>query len=143
MNAVGIDLVYIPGFAVQLQQPGSSFLEVFSAAERRVAQARRGGAHAENRWAEHLAGRWAAKEAFVKAWSQALFGKPPVLNEEDMVWAQVEVRADRFGRVGYLFAPSLERLVTASIGNFTTALSISHDQDYATAICNLYVGASN
>ncbi|WP_315187850.1 4'-phosphopantetheinyl transferase superfamily protein, partial [Corynebacterium durum] len=58
--AIGIDLVHIPSFAEQLRQPGSRFHRVFSAFERR---------HANQKLDpdQHLAGRWAAKEAFVKA----------------------------------------------------------------------------
>lgn len=132
MITIGTDLVHIPAFAEQLAHPGSSFIEVFSAGERRLASTRVG-----NRQAEHLAGRWAAKESFIKAWSQALYGRPPVIPEEDVQWALIEVRADRWGRVTLSIAPSLAEQVRESIGDFTTALSISHDGDYATATCVL------
>ena len=75
--AVGVDLVHIPGFSEQLARPGSTFEQVFSPLERRHAQQRRdavgsdGAASASlaGSRTEHLAGRWAAKEAFIKAWS--------------------------------------------------------------------------
>lgn len=132
MITIGTDLVHIPEFAEQLIQPGSTFMDVFGAGERRLASTRPGTRHAE-----HLAGRWAAKEAFVKAWSQAIYGQPPVIPEEFFDWAQVEVRADRWGRVALSIAPTLDKVVRESIGDYTTALSISHDGDYATAVCVL------
>ena len=132
MISIGTDLVHIPAFAEQLAQPGSSFMDVFGAGERRLASTRAG-----NRNAEHLAGRWAAKEAFIKAWSQAIYGQPPVIAEEDVQWALIEVRADRWGRVALDIAPSLDTQVRESIGDYTTSLSISHDGDYATAVCVL------
>lgn len=134
MIAIGTDLVHIPAFAEQLAQPGSSFMDVFSAGERRLASTRTGDRHAE-----HLAGRWAAKEAFIKAWSQAIYGRPPVIPEEQVQWAQIEVRADRWGRVALDIAPDLAARVHDSIGQFSTALSISHDGDYATAVCVLHL----
>lgn len=132
MISIGTDLVHIPAFAEQLAQPGSSFMDVFGAGERRLASTRAG-----NRNAEHLAGRWAAKEAFIKAWSQAIYGQPPVIPEEDVQWSLIEVRADRWGRVALDVAPALDAQVRGSIGDYTTSLSISHDGDYATAVCVL------
>ena len=105
-------------------------MDVFGPGERRLASTRLG-----SRNAEHLAGRWAAKEAFIKAWSQAIYGLPPVIAEEDVQWALIEVRADRWGRVALHVAPALDAQVRESIGDYTTALSISHDGDYATAVC--------
>ena len=135
MIAIGTDLVHIPAFAEQLAQPGSSFMDVFSAGERRLASTRTGP-----RNAEHLAGRWAAKEAFIKAWSQAIYGQPPVIPEEQVQWALIEVRADRWGRVALDIAPALAEQVRGSVGEFSTSLSISHDGDYATAVCVLTCG---
>ena len=69
---VGTDLVHIPGFSAQLEQPGTVFAQrAFTARELREAQRR------AQEWgttpAQHLAARWAAKESFIKAWSQATF----------------------------------------------------------------------
>ena len=132
--SVGTDLVHIPSFAQQLELPGTRFAQVFSASELRVAQAR--GLSGAAR-AQHLAGRWAAKEAFIKAWSQALYGRPPVLAEEAVDWAEIEVRPDAWGRVALELRGEIARLARESLGDFSTALSISHDGDYATAIVYL------
>lgn len=107
-------------------------MAVFGAGERRLAAGREG-----MRKVEHLAGRWAAKESFIKSWSQAIYGQPPVIAEEAVVWSEIEVRADRWGRVALELAPDLAATVRESIGDFSTQISISHDGDYATAVCML------
>ena len=133
--AIGVDLVHIPGFAEQLARPGSTFAQVFGAHELRVAAER------SARRAEHLAGRWAAKEAFVKAWAQARYGQPPLLSEAEFNWAELQVRADVWGRVAYELSPALHRRVVESLGPVKAHLSISHDADYATATCMLLTAA--
>ena len=72
---VGIDLVSIPDFAEQVDQPGTVFAETFTPGERRDAADKSSSA------ARHLAARWAAKEAVIKAWSGSRFAKRPVLPE--------------------------------------------------------------
>lgn len=131
MFSVGTDLVHIPGFAEQLARPGTRFTGVFSAAELRLATQRFGSGTA--RQAEHLAGRWAAKEAFIKAWSEALYGRPPVIAPEAVDFSEIEVRADAWGRVGIELRGAVNDAVDESLGQWTASLSISHDGDYATA----------
>ncbi|APT92028.1 4'-phosphopantetheinyl transferase [Corynebacterium phocae] len=130
--AVGVDLVHIPGFAAQLEVPGSRFEAVFSALELRVAAGK------GTRRAEHLAGRWAAKEAFIKAWSQALYGAPPVVGPDAVDFSQLEIRPDAWGRVAVVPTGDLARAVADSVGALSTSLSISHDGDYATATVILF-----
>src|SRR6185437_7702290 len=72
---VGIDLVSIPDFAAQVDQPGTVFAETFTPGERRDAADKSSSA------ARHLAARWAAKEAVIKAWSGSRFSKRPMLPE--------------------------------------------------------------
>ncbi len=72
---VGIDLVSIPDFAEQVDQPGTVFAETFtpgSGATLRTRVRRRRGT---------CAARWAAKEAVIKAWSGSRFSKRPMLPE--------------------------------------------------------------
>ena len=125
MLAVGTDLVCVSEFAAQLEVPGTHFEGVFSPLELRVAASK-------PRRAEHLAGRWAAKEAFIKAWSQSLYGRPPVLAEVN--WAEIEVQPDAWGRV----AIALHGDVARAAGTPRCSLSISHDGDYATATVILF-----
>ncbi|KKO79494.1 4'-phosphopantetheinyl transferase [Corynebacterium striatum] len=133
--AVGTDLVCISEFAQQLSVPGTRFESVFSATELRVATRKGDSA----RRAEHLAGRWAAKEAFIKAWSQALYGLPPVVAENDVDWQEIEVQPDAWGRVALVLHGHIKESVAASLGDMRTSLSISHDGDYATATVLLTV----
>ncbi|MDO5032932.1 holo-ACP synthase [Corynebacterium sp.] len=131
--SVGTDLVHIPAFAAQLEVPGTRFARVFSAAELRVAASK--GA----RRAEHLAGRWALKEAFLKAWAQARYGSPPVLAEEDLDWSEIEVRPDAWGRVAVSARGEVARLMGESLGRWDVGASLSHDGEYATATVILTV----
>jgi holo-[acyl-carrier protein] synthase len=79
--------------------------------------------------AESLAGKWAAKEALVKAWSQMLVGRPPTFTEESFEMKNIEVVKDFWGR------PSirLNNLDLVELQNCTIRLSISHDHQYAIA----------
>lgn len=131
MHHIGVDIVHIPGFREQLERPGSRFEDVFTVRELRVAAQRPDRA-------THLAGRWAAKEAFIKAWSQALYGRPPVLSPDLVDFREIEIHPDRWGRVAVETQGAVESAVATSLGPVATSLSISHDGDYATATCLLY-----
>ena len=90
IRAVGLDLVGVESFAEQLGSVGSAFAErTFTVGELRAAGGHSGAA-------QHLAGRYAAKEAFVKAFSGARPGRAPAI--PDMDWRQVEVVPDAWGR---------------------------------------------
>lgn len=121
---VGVDLVHVPSFADQLELPGSRFAGVFTPGERRDARDRdpslRGGP------ARHLAARWAAKEAVVKAWSDSLHGSPPVTGDD--VWHLVEVVTDAWGRPRIRLHGEVAGLLRGDLH-----VSLSHDGDYATA----------
>ncbi|AWE42127.1 holo-ACP synthase [Actinobaculum sp. 313] len=127
----GVDVVDIASFAAQLAEPGTRFEKVFTARERRAAHeraARRGGS--EGAVAEHLAARWAAKEAFVKAWSAALYGSAPPLPET--VWSQIEVVGDQWDRPGLRLYGAVEEKF-AALGETRLHLSLSHDGPVAVA----------
>ena len=73
---VGVDVVDVAAFREQLADAASRFATgVFTIGERQAAASRASGDAAR-----HLAARFAAKEAFVKAWSTARFGRPPGAN---------------------------------------------------------------
>ena len=75
----------------------------------------------------HLAARFAATEAFIKAWSSSRWGSPPLLRSVDM--REIEVIQDPWGR------PSL-RLhgdVARAAGRLDAHLSLSHDGGVAVA----------
>jgi holo-[acyl-carrier protein] synthase len=123
---VGVDLVHVPSFAGQLDQPGSEFAEVFTPGERRDANGRATDA------SRHLAVRWAAKEAVVKAWSASLYGTPPVMDDEAL--RLIEVASDAWGRPRI----RLHGEVAKHLEGCTVEISLSHDGDYATAYAVLH-----
>ncbi len=122
MIGVGVDLVHVPSFAEQLAQPGSRFEQLFTPGERGDAS------DGQSDRARHLAARWAAKEAVVKAWSASLHGSPPVVDETKAL-AAIEVVKDLWGRPRIaLHAP-----VSAHLDAERLHVSLSHDGDYAIA----------
>ena len=123
---VGVDLVHVPSLAAQLDQPGSTFAEVFTPGERRDANGRPTAA------SRHLAARWAAKEAVVKAWSAALHGSAPVMGDEAL--GLIEVVTDAWGRPRI----RLHGEVAKHLDGCTVEISLSHDGDYATAYAVLH-----
>lgn len=127
---LGTDLVAISAFAAQLAAPGTNFLAAFSGAERR-AVARR--ARISGNEAEHFAARWAAKEAFVKAWSAALYGQDNPIREENLRWSEIEVTADSFARPSLRLTGAVAAAVEAGLGPVRLHVSMSHDADFATA----------
>lgn len=132
---IGVDLVYIPSFEEQLNMPGSQFAQaVFTPAELLVARRRGavGGA-----LARHLAGRWAAKEAFIKAWSQTLFGSQPPIARDQLDWREIEVQPDAYGRVSISLNGAVSRHFHDQEWQLGPSLSISHDGDYAIAVVRL------
>jgi holo-[acyl-carrier protein] synthase len=123
---VGIDTVHVPAFAEQLEDAASGFVDAtFTAAEQRAA-----GADPARR-PERLAARFAAKEAFVKAWSAACAGRLPALAHVDL--REIEVADDGYGRprlrLHGAVAAELERL-----GAPAAHLSFSHDGPSACAV---------
>lgn len=140
---VGMDLVHVPAFAHQLTIPGTVFAErAFTARELR--EVRRRADESGSLQAEHLAARWAAKEALVKAWSQAantLAGSavPPALAPDSLDWREIEVVSDRWGRPGLRLTGRVATAVGLSLGagqadEVCWPVSLSHDGDWAAAV---------
>ncbi|SPT54030.1 Holo-[acyl-carrier-protein] synthase [Actinomyces bovis] len=140
---VGLDLVNVPALAHQLTIPGTVFAErAFTARELREAVRRsdeRGSLQAE-----HLAARWAAKEAFIKAWSQAInqqagHSVPPVIAPEAVNWQEIEVINDRWRRPSLRLSGQVAGAVAGSLGQAAAEgsawlVSLTHDGDWAVAI---------
>src|ERR1700704_3580007 len=87
---VGIDLVSIPDFAEQVDQPGTVFAETFTPAARRDAADKSSSA------VRDPGARGHAKEAVIKAWSGSRFSKRPMLPEG--IHRDIEVITDMWGR---------------------------------------------
>ncbi|MGE3141279.1 MAG: 4'-phosphopantetheinyl transferase superfamily protein [Thermoleophilia bacterium] len=139
MTAVGlgIDVVGVEGFAAQLADEASGFAEMtFTERERRAA-----AGDPEVR-ALRLAARFAAKEAFIKAWGAARAGRAPDVGTVDM--REIEVVDDGYGRPSL----SLHGAVAASVARLETDLgrrvqamvSLSHDGPAAAAVVLLSLG---
>ncbi len=126
IRSLGIDLVGVDSFGEQLGSVGSAFAErTFTVGELRAA-----GGHAGA--AQHLAGRYAAKEAFVKAFSGARPGRAPAI--PDMDWRQVEVVPDSWGRPTLVLHGELAAAVRATLGEVVMHVSITHEPTMAAAV---------
>mgnify|MGYP002630996034 CR=1 FL=1 len=124
---VGVDTVDVPGFARQLADPASVFAErVFTALEHDVVA----GRPARDK-AAHFAARYAAKEAFIKAWSASRSGAPAALATVDL--ADIEVRSDARGRPSIALHGAVAVAFAAAGARCAIHLSMSHDGDVAVA----------
>ena len=81
--------------------------------------------------ARHLAARWAAKEAFVKAWSAALHGSPPVMGH--VAWHEIEIVSDPWHRPAIALHGEAARAFAESVGRARIHVSLSHDGPMAAA----------
>ena len=106
----GVDIVYIPRLAELMESEGF-IKKAFHASE------------CQNYSAEHIAGVFAAKEAFFKA-----IGKRPD-------WLKVEVRNQKTGRPKLIISDELKE--KSEIENID--VSISHDKDYAVATIGILI----
>ncbi|KAB7788219.1 holo-ACP synthase [Bifidobacterium cebidarum] len=97
MNTYGLghDVVDVAAFAEQLAEPGSHMRSLFSVRELRQAAER---ARLKNDGeAVHLAAKWAGKEAFLKAWCEALGERSYPFTLDNFPWREVEVLDDSRG----------------------------------------------
>lgn len=124
---LGLDLVEVLPFT-QLLMSATFIDSVFTAAERSAADqlpdARRG---------QHLAGRFAAKEAFVKAWSSAL-AAPDRLVPEVEAWQGIEIHTDAVGRPELRLLEPVAGAVGQSLGRVVSHVSITHESSMAAAV---------
>ena len=88
----------------------------------------------EDPLARHLAGRWAVKEAVIKAWSAALYGSPPPIAPELLRWSEIETVCDAWGRPAVRLSGEVARQVAATVGeDVRWYVSLSHDGSSAVA----------
>ncbi len=115
---IGTDIIECPRIGKMIEQHGELFLRrVYTEREIRYCQCRK---HA----IEHFAGRWAAKEAILKAlgtgWSRGV------------AWTDIEVRNGHDGQPRVLVCGGAkEAALRLGVGDIL--LSISHCRTYATA----------
>jgi holo-[acyl-carrier protein] synthase len=127
---LGTDLVRVPAFAEQLAHQGSAFADVtFTPAE--LAYSLSAPSREPPR---HLAARFAAKEAALKALDVAcahvgLRHAPPALRE-------IEVILDGAGRPALRMCGAAAA-IAAEVGADRAWVSLTHDGEYASAIVAL------
>jgi holo-[acyl-carrier protein] synthase len=115
---LGTDIVEIVRIGRMIERHGEAFLNrVYTADENRYCQRR-------TESYPHYAGRWAAKEAVVKALGTGV--------SRGVRWRDVEVTTNHNGRPAVvLHGATRDRAETAGIDEFL--LTISHCRTYATA----------
>jgi holo-[acyl-carrier protein] synthase len=115
---IGTDIVECPRIGKMIEQHGELFLRrVYTEREIRYCQARK---HA----IEHFAGRWAAKEAILKAMGTG--------RSHGIAWTNIEVRNGQGGQPRVLVCGAA-REATIERGIADILVSISHCRTYATA----------
>ncbi len=128
---LGLDLVEVEPFARQLAVVGTSFAEqTFTPGE--LARAASTEQPGSTGFARHLAARFAAKEAFVKAWSMARAGLPPAMKE--VAWQDLEVVLDDWGRPSLRLAGRTSVRVAETLGRVSIAVSLTHEDSVAAAV---------
>jgi holo-[acyl-carrier protein] synthase len=115
---IGTDIIECPRIGKMIENHGELFLRrVYTEREIRYCQARK---HA----IEHFAGRWAAKEAILKAMGTG--------RSQGIAWTNIEVRNGQDGRPRVLVCgDARETARERRIGDIL--ISISHCRTYATA----------
>lgn len=123
---VGMDLAEVGFWATQLADPATAVFEAtFTPEERAYAR------NAKGPEAEHLAARFAAKEAFVKAIGATRHGQPPLMERLDL--RSVEVDRDLHGRPRIALHGPARRLAD-QLGVRHVWLSLTHTQSTAGAV---------
>lgn len=127
---LGLDVVDVSAFAALLDEPGTVFAaQSFTPGERRAAAAR--AAAGSRNPAMHLAARYAAKEACIKALSQALAPAPLPKALTDL--REIEVVTDADGRPSLVLTGRVQALA-AQAGVQALHVSLSHEGGLATAM---------
>ena len=122
IKGVGVDLVKIPRMRKIVERWQDRFLRrVFTDAEIAYCQKRRDPV-------PHLAARFAAKEAALKALGIGL--------RLGVSWRELEVRRER-GQAPVLVLSGRSRSIGEALGGRRLLLSLTHDGDYAFAQCVL------
>lgn len=150
MLGLGHDVVDVPAFAEQLGEPGSRMRSLFSMRElwqtaQRV-QVKRDGE------AVHLAARWAGKEAFLKAWCEAISRRANADGDiaypytlDNFPWARIEILDDSHGVPRVMLSPEVRRKLRQSLGlpvdgddqSCAIHISMSHDGSVASAVVTI------
>lgn len=116
---IGTDIVECLRIAQMIERHGETFLQrVFTAVEISYCSSQKAAT-------QHYAGRWAAKEAVLKALGTGLTG--------GIRWLDIEVRNDQTGQP-LLALGGQARVVYEQLGARRMMISISHCRSHATAL---------
>jgi holo-[acyl-carrier protein] synthase len=116
IKGIGNDIIQVTRLEGTIARYGQRFLDrTFTAQEQKYCLDHKDSTR-------HFAGRWAAKEAIVKALGHGF--------SEEVSWLDIEIANDTHGKPYPIFSDSLNQ----SYNTPTVLLSISHCKDYATAI---------
>lgn len=131
---MGHDVVDCVEFREQLDLPGSRFDNLFSSREKAQCRARASESHDD--YVNHLAARWAGKEAFLKAWSHALAPQAAMpYTVDNFPWALIEILSDAAHRPSIFLPPSVSEKLCETLGLCAKIhLSLSHDGGVASAV---------
>ena len=152
MLGLGHDVVDVPVFAKQLNEPGTRMRNLFSMREIWQTAQRSQLKHDDE--AVHLAARWAGKEAFLKAWCAAIswhakdgaeVAYPYTL--DNFPWVRIEILDDSHGVPRVILSSEVQRKVQQSLGlpldpvrqSYDISISISHDGPIASAVVMLEI----
>lgn len=114
---IGNDLIAVSRIAAAMRRHGERFLKkILSESERQLCMT-----HQAAVLHQHVAGRFAAKEAIVKAFGTGF--------QEDITWQDIHILPDIHGKPEAHFSSGL----VALFGPLVCHLSISHCHDYAIA----------
>ena len=123
-SRVGVDLVDVVSFRKRFEGREDVLAQVFTLAELAYARAQ------HSQW-PHLAARFAAKEAALKALGTGLAG--------GITWRDVEVTRDEAGMPGLAFHGAMT-IALAREGLIRSSVSLSHTEDHAVAVVLLFPG---
>lgn len=124
---IGFDTVLIHRIEKSLKRWGEGFVDrLFTLNEQIYCNSGKGNVRASR-----YAVRYAAKEAFVKAWDLFYWDGPPPLT--GICFSSIEVILDRWGRPSIQLLGKVERTF-AELGFSIQSVSLSHDQTNACAV---------
>lgn len=121
---IGLDLVSLPDFSPLLSEDSGFTHGTFSDTELKQSS------HTPEE--QRLAGFFAAKEAFIKAWSGSRPHQEPAMEEISL--KEIEVLHDRYGRPEIRLIGAVESHFVASMGCTSIQVSLSHEPSVAGAV---------
>ena len=145
MLGLGHDVVDVPAFTKQLNEPGPRMRNLFSMREIWQTAQRSQLKHDDE--AVHLAARWAGKEAFLKAWCAAISRHAKDGAEVAYPYTLIEILDDSHGVPRVILSSEVQRKVQQSLGlpldpvrqSYDISISISHDGPIASAVVMLEI----